>query len=119
MTDRIQQLQRLNQEPINKVALALLAKAAPTWVEPERSLGVILLMQWALSEELLEGPELEHLGARVRVLDQGDPEVAFKYLVSPEGDPVISAGELEEQSPEDAARLVLESLSATMVALHP
>jgi hypothetical protein len=124
MTNRHQQLKKLNQEPINKVALDFLKQAAPDWQAEGQSLGMVSLMLWALAEGKIGGKEVDNLTAQVLALDQGSPEWAMRFLLVPKGTDedgvVLDAEELRNQeTAEDAAAILLETLHMMMAARRP
>lgn len=112
----------LNKDPLNETALALLKEVAPERVNPDRGLGLLLLVQWALEENLLQGPELDAVEAQVHRLELADPEQATIYIETPE-DPreaELLPSDLEAMdSPLEAAALILDSIFTTTRSRAP
>lgn len=117
------QLDNLNrQHPLNRESLRLL-KAAQQSPDPS-SLYCVQLMQWGIDSGLLT---LAQPGAQTFLLSMLDslrsarPDQAMKYLLlNDAGDPLSLEQALAKlKSPEEAARLLLESLEDKMSATVP
>lgn len=129
MTDPIQ-IKLANQEPLNQAAAKFLP---PDWKGSDMvELHVLSLMRWGLENGLLgwleetarirKGPTPEQVESMINRLAQADPKVAMRFLVDPEetGDEALNAEELlAQETPEDAAMLLLESLYDSMAATAP
>lgn len=119
-----------NQMPLNRTAKKFLP---PDWRGSDMvELHVLSLMRWGLENGLLgwleetarirKGPTPEQVESMINRLAQTDPKVAMRFLVDPEGtgDEVLNAEELlAQETPEDAAMLLLESLYDSMAATAP
>jgi hypothetical protein len=123
------QINLANQLPLNQAAAQFLP---PSWRDNLAELHVLSLMRWGLEnglEHWLEemariqkGPTPEQVEARINRLAQMEPKKAMQFLTDPEntGDVVLDAEELlNQETPEDAASLLLETLYANMVAIAP
>jgi hypothetical protein len=121
MTD-LQQIKLANQLPLNRAA----KKFLPEDWQGNQELHVLSLMRWGLDNGLEivphhpTHPTQEKLVARLNRLAQMKPKQAIKFLTEVDGEVVLDEDALEEQeSPEDAAGLLLETLHSNMVATAP
>lgn len=105
---RYQAIAHLNSLQINQTAGALLP---PDWRTPT-SLNVLSLAQWGTENGIF--PELEE---QVLMLDNGDPAHAMSWVTeAPDGGEVLAPDALEGLSREDAASLILNSISDRMTS---
>jgi len=119
------QISLANQIPLNQAAAKFLP---PEWEDSRAELYVLSLMRWGLENGLevksrfLEHPTQDKLEARINRLAQMEPKKVMQFMTDPEnvGNVVLVAADLSNQkTPEDAARLLLETLYDNMVATAP
>lgn len=110
-----------NQIPLNQAAAQFLP---PELRDMTAEMHVLSLMRWGLKNGLKivqkasHHPNQNKVEARINRLSQMEPRKAMQFLTDPEntGDIVLVASDLSKQkTPEDAARLLLETLYDNMV----
>lgn len=119
------QIQLANQMPLNQAAAAFL----PNRQAPAAELAVLTLMRWGLDngQQVIpmapHHPDWQQLMTQITLMADWQPAQVIDFLTNPEqleGETVLEADELAAQeTPEDAAALLLENLYNTMVARAP
>ena len=112
-------IKTVNQHPLNRAA----KKFLPPELQDNGHLHALALVRWGLDNELEirpsspSQPDQEQVLQRLKLLESQPPNQALNYLLQVDGEPVLSASELEEQpSPQAAAALLLETLHSNMVS---
>lgn len=114
---KLLQISLANQLPLNRAAAQFMS---PEWMDKWAELHVLSLMRWGLENGLEIVPKAPHhpdrdeVEARINELAQMDPKNVMRFLTDPEntGDVVLNAEELlNQETPEDAAGLLLETLT--------
>lgn len=117
-----QQVNLMSHHGLNKAAMRLLPEAMRSRAE----MPVLLLMHWALLDGRLvinraspEHPGREELEQAVLRLMQMPPPKAMEYLTQLDNGFLLTPDALNQvKSPQEGARLLLESLQEKMVEMH-
>jgi hypothetical protein len=100
---RYSMISRLNKLPLNQAAEKLLPSG---W--GGSTLHVLALAFWGSSERSI----YQSLEGWVVELEQGDPEVAMRWVTeTPEGEEVVNQDALDNLGPEDGASVILNQIS--------
>ena len=121
----LNRVQLANELPLNQAAMAFLP---PDW-GTTREIAVLSLMRWGLDNGLAprplapHHPDYDQLMTQITLMTQWAPTDVIDFLTNPEqgeDEVVLEADELAAQeTPEDAAALLLENLYSAMVATAP
>lgn len=122
-SEKLKEIRLANQLPLNQAARKFLPAA---WEDGQR-LHVLSLMWWGIQESDLKiesispsHPTQDDIEEQLIRLWRLEPSRALKFLTEVDGEIVLHVEELQQQeSPEEAAWLLLETLHSNMVATAP
>jgi len=124
--NQLKRIQLANRLPLNQAAMAFLPK---DW-QGRDQLAVLSLMRWGLENGVemepvaADHPDNTQLSIQLNLMANWKPANAMAFLLDPEqdqdGSVTLQADELAaEPTPEDAAELLLQTLSNSMAATAP